>query len=81
MILDSGELVKVSEEFYFERTVIDKLITAVREYAATTADRTIDVTNFKGLAGVSRKYAIPLIEYFDRQKITQRVGNKRIVMK
>ncbi len=79
--IDTGEIVKVSEEFYFERTVIERLINMVREYASTIADRTIDVAKFKDLAGVSRKYAIPLIEYFDRQKITQRVGEKRIILK
>ena len=33
----------------------------------------------KDLLGVSRKYAIPLMEYFDGQRVTQRVGDKRVL--
>ena len=41
----------------------------------------IDVAQFKDLASVSRKYAIPLLEYFDREKVTVRSGDKRIILK
>ncbi|HYK22047.1 MAG TPA: SelB C-terminal domain-containing protein [Pyrinomonadaceae bacterium] len=41
----------------------------------------IDVAAFKDLAGVSRKYAIPLLEYLDREQITRRGGDKRIITK
>ena len=40
----------------------------------------IDVTMFKERYGVTRKYAIPLLEYLDRERITRRVGNARIVL-
>jgi selenocysteine-specific elongation factor len=40
----------------------------------------IDVPRFKEIAGVSRKYAIPLLEYFDRTRVTVRVGDKRKVL-
>jgi selenocysteine-specific elongation factor len=78
MLLDSGELVKITPEFYFQRENLTKIIKKIRHFAAAkTTDRLIDVSVFKDLAGVSRKYAIPLLEYFDHQKITQRVGDKR----
>jgi selenocysteine-specific elongation factor len=51
-----------------------------RKYAATTPDRLIDVAKFKELAGVSRKYAIPLLEYFDREHLTVRAGEKRSIL-
>lgn len=76
-IIDSREIVKVTEDFYFDRKAIDSLIANVRENAG--ADRTIDVAKFKEISGVSRKYAIPLLEYFDREKITIRTGDKRII--
>jgi len=41
----------------------------------------IDVAAFKELAGVSRKYAIPLLEYFDRARVTRRAGDKRVILK
>jgi selenocysteine-specific elongation factor len=40
----------------------------------------LDVAAFKQLAGVSRKYAIPLLEYFDRERITRKQGDRRIVL-
>ena len=79
--VDTGDIVKVTEEFYFAREAIDRLIAMMRSYADGSTDRLIDVTSFKEIAGVSRKYAIPLLEYFDRTRITQRAGDKRIVLK
>jgi len=78
--LDSGDIVKVTDELYFAMSVIDKLIEQLRQFADSTGDRIIDVAKFKELAGVSRKYAIPLLEYFDREKITQRLGDKRVIL-
>jgi selenocysteine-specific elongation factor len=43
-------------------------------------DRLIDVSQFKELAGVSRKYAIPLLEYLDSARVTRRAGDKRIIL-
>ncbi|MEO6656288.1 MAG: selenocysteine-specific translation elongation factor [Pyrinomonadaceae bacterium] len=80
MFLDVGEIVKVTGEFYFERMAIDALTKMLRQYADRSSGRTIDVAQFKELAGVSRKYAIPLLEYFDRERITRRVGDKRVIL-
>ncbi|MBV9217297.1 MAG: selenocysteine-specific translation elongation factor [Acidobacteria bacterium] len=79
-LLDSGELVKVSDEFIFARAVIDELVARLRSHASSSGDRAIDVAVFKDLAGVSRKYAIPLLEYFDREKVTVRAGEKRVIL-
>ena len=81
LLLDAGELVQINDEFFFETSLIDNLVANIRKFADSSADRVIDVPRFKEIAGISRKYAIPLLEYFDRQKITQRVGEKRVVMK
>ena len=40
----------------------------------------IDVARFKDLTGVSRKYAIPLLEYLDRERVTRRVGDAREIL-
>ena len=77
--LDSGEIVKVTDEFYFSKDAIETLIKTLREHSES-GDRTIDVAQFKDLAGVSRKYAIPLLEYFDRTRVTARKGDKRIIL-
>ncbi len=80
LFLNKGELVKVSEEFYFQQIVIDNLIKRLHEFAANSADKLIDMANFKEIANVSRKYAIPLLEHFDRHKITKRAGDKRLIL-
>ncbi len=40
----------------------------------------LGVGEFKDLTGVTRKYAIPLLEYLDRQRITRRVGEDRLIL-
>jgi selenocysteine-specific elongation factor len=42
--------------------------------------QTIDVSQFKALTEISRKYAIPLLEYLDRERITRRVGDIRMIL-
>lgn len=80
LFLNSGEIVKISEDFYFTNEAISELIKNTKEYAAKTSDRLIDVAAFKEIAGVSRKYAIPLLEFFDRERITRRAGEKRLIL-
>ena len=79
IFLDSCEVIKVTDEFYFAKNAIDALADMLRQFAAQTSDRLIDVAKFKELAGISRKYAIPLLEYFDRERITSRAGDKRYI--
>ena len=79
-IIDSGSLVKVHGDMLFHREALDALIQKLRAHAANQPDRSIDVGSFKELAGISRKYAIPLLEYFDRQRVTRREGDRRIIM-
>ena len=80
LILDSGSLVKVHGDMLFHREALDALIQKLRVRVVNQADRSIDVGSFKELAGISRKYAIPLLEYFDRQRVTRREGDRRIIM-
>lgn len=80
LLLRSGKIVKINEDYYISRVVIYGLAGKLREHALSDADRSIDVPKFKEIAGISRKYAIPLLEYFDREKITRRVGDRRIIL-
>jgi len=82
LLLDNGTLVRVHGEMFFHSQAIEHLKGLLRAYASEhEPDRLIDVPGFKDLAGVSRKYAIPLLEYFDRERITVRAGDKRIILK
>ena len=80
LAVKSGEIVKVTEEFYFASTVVEDLKTKLKQFADVSDDRLIDVPRFKDIAGISRKYAIPLLEYFDRERVTVRVGDKRQIL-
>jgi selenocysteine-specific elongation factor len=80
LLINSGKVVKVTEEFYFDRETIEELIKNLKDFAAASPERLIDVAAFKDMAGVSRKYAIPLLEYFDRERITRRAGDKRLIL-
>ncbi len=80
LLAATGVMVRVSDEFIFARASIDDLTGLLHERAESFPNRLIDVPTFKELAGVSRKYAIPLLEYFDRVGITKRAGDKRIIV-
>ncbi|HEX8558870.1 MAG TPA: selenocysteine-specific translation elongation factor [Pyrinomonadaceae bacterium] len=80
LLLDAGALVRVKEDLLFHREALERLTAALREHAAATADRLMDVAAFKELSGVSRKYAIPLLEYFDRERVTRRAGDRRLIL-
>jgi selenocysteine-specific elongation factor len=78
LLLRDKVLVKVSEEMVFHRDALLDL--RKRMSAEKTKSHQIDVARFKELTGVSRKYAIPLLEYLDREHVTKRVGSERIIL-
>ena len=81
LLLDAGALVRVTNELCCHRAALDQLVADLRAFAARhEPDRLIDVAAFKELAGVSRKYAIPLLEYLDRERITRRAGDRRKIL-
>ena len=80
LLLNSGEILKITDEFYFPKNEINILIEKLKAFAAQSSDKLIDVPKFKDIAGISRKYAIPLLEYFDRERITRRTGDKRLIL-
>jgi selenocysteine-specific elongation factor len=82
LLIDNGKLIRIQGDMFMHAKVIQVLKTKLQEYAAQhEPDRLIDVAAFKNLAGVSRKYAIPLLEYFDREHVTRRAGDKRLILK
>ncbi len=82
LLIDGKTLVRVQGELFFHRNALDKLIARLKEFGDQhEPGRTIDVATFKDLAGVSRKYAIPLLEFLDRERITRREGDRRAILK
>ena len=78
LLLREKTLVKVTEELVFHRAALEELRTTILRLKDKS--RRIDVGAFKELTGVSRKYAIPLLEYFDRERVTRREGDMRIIL-
>ena len=69
---------RVGEGLLVHRDHLEALKLQVRE--RWPAGSKIEVGAFKDLTGLSRKYVIPLLEYLDREKVTRRAGNDRIVL-
>jgi len=78
LMLRDKVLVKISEDLVFHQSALADLKRKVSALKASTPK--IDVARFKDLTGVSRKYAIPLLEYLDRERVTRRVGDSREVL-
>ena len=75
LLLREGRAVDVSPDLYFDAARLAGLRQAVAERA--TVNPEIDVAWFKQSFGLSRKHAIPLLEWLDRERVTVRVGNLR----
>ena len=78
ILLRDKVLVRVSEELLFHQEAVGRLEALLRDYKRQQGDR-ISVAAFKQLTGVTRKYAIPLLEYLDRRRLTRRVGDVRVL--
>ena len=82
LLIDGRKIIRVQGEMFMHAQVLEDLKTKLRDYASEhEPERLIDVAAFKDLAGVSRKYAIPLLEFFDREHVTRRAGDKRLILK
>jgi selenocysteine-specific elongation factor len=78
LLLRDKILVKISDELVFHRGALEELRRLVAAQKAKSPK--MDVAKFKELTGVSRKYAIPLLEYLDRERVTRRVGDAREIL-
>ena len=78
LLLRDKMLIKISDELVFHRGALEALRKQIAAHKVKSAK--IDVATFKELTGVSRKYAIPLLEYLDRERVTRRVGDAREIL-
>jgi len=78
LLLRDKVLVKVSDDLVFHQTALIELRKSLAEQKSRSPR--IDVARFKDLTGVSRKYAIPLLEYLDRERVTKRIGDERVIL-
>lgn len=78
VVIKDGTLVRIADGMVFHRDVLEELKSSVRGFK--TQRQRIDVAFFKEMAGVTRKHAIPLLEWLDRERVTQRSGNERVIL-
>lgn len=79
ILLREKNLVRVTTELIFHRQALAQLKEQLSVYKKTKGDR-ISVPVFKELTGITRKYAIPLLEYLDRERVTRRAGDERVIL-
>jgi len=79
ILLLEKNLVRVSPELIFHRAALAHLKERLSTYRKGRGER-ISVPAFKELTGITRKYAIPLLEYLDRERVTRRAGDERVIL-
>jgi selenocysteine-specific elongation factor len=79
MLLREKVLVKVASDLVFHRSAVARLRELLAKYRKERGDK-LPIPAFKELTGVTRKYAIPLLEYLDREHVTRRVGDERVIL-
>lgn len=75
LLIGQKKIVKIKENLFFHKNAVDKLKNELVDFLLSNGE--ITTPQFKNIAKVSRKYLIPLIEYFDATNITIRVGDIR----
>jgi selenocysteine-specific elongation factor len=79
ILLRDKNLVRVTPELIFHRDALAQLRDRLSVFKKTKGER-ISVPIFKELTGITRKYAIPLLEYLDRERVTRRAGDERVIL-
>jgi len=79
ILIREQALVRVTADLVFHRAAISHLRNLLAGYRRLHGNK-LPIPAFKELTGITRKYAIPLLEYLDRERVTQRVGNERVIL-
>jgi selenocysteine-specific elongation factor len=79
ILLRDKSLVRVTPELIFHRDALAQLRGQLSAFKKAKGEK-ISVPVFKELTGITRKYAIPLLEYLDRERVTRRTGDERVIL-
>jgi selenocysteine-specific elongation factor len=79
VLVDQDKLVRLKADLFYHREVLDRIEQYLRMHLEQKAN--ITAGEFRDLLHISRKYAIPLLEHFDNQRVTVRMGDKRVLRK
>lgn len=78
-LCESGQIVKIQEGVYYGKAELDRILEAACSWFKERDE--LDISGMRDMLGVSRKYAVPLLEYMDAARITYRTGNQRRLRK
>ncbi|MFZ5965764.1 MAG: selenocysteine-specific translation elongation factor [Bacillota bacterium] len=76
-MVEMSKIVKISEEIYIHQDYLHKAVEMIKNYLQENKE--ITLSQFRDLIGTTRKYALPLLEYLDQNKITKRIEDKRVL--
>jgi selenocysteine-specific elongation factor len=79
LLLREGVLIRIAEGYIIHRSALIHLRQVLENHRNAGRSR-VSVPGFKELTGVTRKYAIPLLEYLDRAGVTRREGDERVII-
>jgi len=77
LMTESNILVKITEDYLLHYQYYNNALNMLRDYIVQNKD--ISLSQFRDLLDTSRKYALPLLEFFDQSKVTKRIGEKRVL--
>ena len=78
-LITEKKVIKIDNDYYLENSQYEKIISSLKKYFQT--EKELDIGSFKSITGLSRRIAVAILEYCDSQKITLRIGDKRILRK
>ena len=76
-MVEMGKVVKVNESVVFSALAYDQLVENIKNHIVSQGS--ITVADARTMFNTSRKYILPLLEYLDQQRITQRIGDERVL--
>jgi selenocysteine-specific elongation factor len=77
LLAEEGRTVRINDSLHVSREVVETIRAELKKYLEEKKE--ITMAEFRDIAKTSRKFAVPIMEYFDSQKLTQRVGDKRML--
>ncbi|HXW17762.1 MAG TPA: selenocysteine-specific translation elongation factor [Candidatus Acidoferrales bacterium] len=79
LLLREKTLVKIAEDLVFHKNAVARLRQLIAKYKKERGEH-LPIGAFKEMTGVTRKYAIPLLEFLDREGVTRRAGDERVIL-
>ena len=76
----SGELIKISPAAYMYSEAYEKVLKSIKALAEKSEDNTFTLAEFRDAHATSRKYAMAVLEFLDKKKITKLVGDRRVLL-